>query len=175
MAVLLSLGQAACSPREPDTGGAAPAPMDTAGSGNLPAPGPDTSVATPPINSDPSKAPVDTPPPASAPSNQSGGGPRVSKQEYDGWRQYSVHCARCHGQDVLPNPVAANLLVSLGAGGPVDSPEKFSEIVSAGLPAKGMPAFKGVLTPDQISAIYAYVKGRADKRIPPGRPAQAQG
>jgi mono/diheme cytochrome c family protein len=34
----------------------------------------------------------------------------VSKIEYEGWRQYSVNCARCHGQDVLPNPVAANLL-----------------------------------------------------------------
>jgi hypothetical protein len=28
-------------------------------------------------------------------------------------------------------------------------------------PASGMPAFKGVLTPEQIKAIYAYVKGRA--------------
>jgi hypothetical protein len=35
-----------------------------------------------------------------------------------------------------------------------------------------MPAFKGVLSPEQTQAIYAYVKGRADKRIPAGRPAQ---
>ena len=99
----------------------------------------------------------------------------MSAGEYDGWRQYSVHCARCHGQDVLPNPVAANLLISLGPGGPIDSREKFAEIVSAGRPASGMPAFKGVLTPEQITAIYAYVKGRAEKRIPPGRPAQPVG
>jgi mono/diheme cytochrome c family protein len=174
MALLLSLGHTACGPRESQNGEAAPAPMDTAAT--VPAPGPDTSVATPPINPDPSKTTVDTPPAGVTPSSQSGvGGSRVSRQEYDGWRQYSVHCARCHGQDVLPNPVAANLLVSLGSGGPVDSPEKFSEIVSAGRPAKGMPGFKGVLTPDQISAIYAYVKGRADKRIPAGRPEQSRG
>src|SRR4051812_11102737 len=96
---------------------------------------------------------------------------KVTPEEYQGWRQYSVHCARCHGQDVLPNPVAANLLTSLAPGGPVDSPEKFSGIVTAGRQARGMPAFGNVLTPDQIKAIYGYVQGRAAKRIPAGRPA----
>ena len=174
MALCLSLASTACSPRESGSDEPAPAPMDT-GTADIPRAGPDTSVATPPINPDPSTATVDTPPAGAAPSNQSAGGPRVSRQEYEGWRQYSVHCARCHGQDVLPNPVAANLLISLGAGGPVDTPDKFSQIVAAGRPDKGMPAFKGGLTPEQISAIYAYVKGRADKRIPPGRPAETQG
>ena len=94
----------------------------------------------------------------------------MSQAEYDGWRQYSVNCARCHGQDVLPNPVAANLLVSLGPGGPIDSEQKFLQVVSEGRPERGMPAFKSILTPEQIRAIYAYVKGRAEKRIPAGRP-----
>ena len=102
-------------------------------------------------------------------------GPRVSSVEYEGWRQYSVQCARCHGQDVLPNPVAANLLVSLSAGGAIDSPEKFAQVVSEGRPHRGMPAFKKTVTPTQIRAIYAYVKGRADKRIAPGRPAKPSG
>jgi mono/diheme cytochrome c family protein len=92
--------------------------------------------------------------------------------EYEGWRQYSVNCARCHGQDVLPNPVAANLLVSLAATGPINSEQVFTQVVTDGRPHRGMPAFKGVLTPAQISATYAYVKGRADKRIPAGRPQQ---
>ena len=96
---------------------------------------------------------------------------KVTPVEYEGWRQYSVHCARCHGQDVLPNPVAANLLISLAPGGPVNSPEKFSSIVTAGRPARGMPGFGNVLTPDRIKAIYGYVQGGAAKRIPPGRPA----
>jgi mono/diheme cytochrome c family protein len=42
----------------------------------------------------------------------------------------------------------------------------------AGRPASGMPAFKDALTQDRIKAMYAYVKGRAEKRIPPGRPTR---
>jgi mono/diheme cytochrome c family protein len=106
---------------------------------------------------------------------ESGRGPRVSSVEYEGWRQYSVQCARCHGQDVLPNPVAANLLVSLAPGGPIDGPEKFAQVVSEGRPHRGMPSFKQTVTPAQIRAVYAYVKGRADKRIPPGRPEKPGG
>jgi mono/diheme cytochrome c family protein len=71
---------------------------------------------------------------------------------------------------VLPNPVAANLLVSLGPGGPMEAPETFTQVVSEGRPERGMPAFKSIMTPDQIKAVYAYVKGRADKKIPAGRP-----
>ena len=139
--------------------------------------GPDTAVATPPITpSDAPAAAVDTPPGARPEAGgQQGKAPQVSQAEYEGWRQYSVNCARCHGQDVLPNPVAANLLVSLAAGGPIDTPEKFTQVVSEGRPDRGMPAFKSILSQDQIQAIYAYVKGRADKRIPPGRPAAPKG
>jgi mono/diheme cytochrome c family protein len=73
---------------------------------------------------------------------------------------------------VLPNPVAANLLISLGPKGPIKSYEEFAKIVTAGRPATGMPAFKAILTPEQTRAIYAYVKGRAEGRIPAGRPAK---
>lgn len=146
----------------------------------------DTGVATPPITPAQSPAPVDTPPGAAQQADsgeaaaaqqadsgqQQGQAPQVSQAEYEGWRQYSVNCARCHGQDVLPNPVAANLLVSLAPGGPIDSPATFAQVVSEGRPHRGMPAFKGVLSPEQTQAIYAYVKGRADKRIPAGRPAR---
>jgi mono/diheme cytochrome c family protein len=81
-----------------------------------------------------------------------------------------VNCARCHGQDVLPNPVAANLLVSLGPKGPINTADKFFQVTSEGRSDRGMPAFKTLLKPDQINAIYAYVKGRAEGRIPAGRP-----
>jgi mono/diheme cytochrome c family protein len=169
---------AACLSRGSDTE-SGPAPVDS----GLPpvtidtAAGPDTAVATPPITPSEPRVPVDTPPatPQAQAGNQQGKGPQVSQTEYEGWRQYSVNCARCHGQDVLPNPVAANLLVSLAAGGPIDSPEKFAQVVSEGRPDRGMPGFKSTLNPEQIQAIYAYVKGRADKRIPPGRPAQPAG
>ena len=133
------------------------------------------SIATSPPLSQSSA--VDTPPATSQKpaGDQPKNAPKVSPTEYEGWRQYSVNCARCHGQDVLPNPVAANLLTSLAPGGPVDTPEKFSQVVSEGRPHRGMPAFKGTMSPDQIQAVYAYVKGRAEKKITPGRPAKPGG
>jgi polar amino acid transport system substrate-binding protein len=96
--------------------------------------------------------------------------PAVGDLEYEGWRQYNVHCARCHGQDALPNPVAANLLTSLAPDGPVADKGAFTKVVMEGRTARGMPAFKETVEPKQVEAMYAYLKGRAEKRIPPGRP-----
>ena len=184
LALILTCAFAACSrgAEETETTAGAPvdsapgqgarsdtlAPADTSGA-SLPRP----DVATPPITP-PAEAPQDTPPTtASAPAPQGGGaGPKVSQAEYEGWRQYSVNCARCHGQDVLPNPVAANLLISLGAGGPIDTEQKFFQVVSEGRPERGMPAFKDIMSAEQIRSVYAYVDSRAEKRIPPGRPAR---
>lgn len=101
-------------------------------------------------------------------SAQEGAG--VSALEYEGWRQYNVHCARCHGQDALPNPVAANLLTSLAPGGPAAEQGTFTAVVMEGRLDRGMPAFKEILEPRHVEAIYGYLKGRAEERIPPGRP-----
>jgi mono/diheme cytochrome c family protein len=182
---------AACTPREQTTDDTGPAPVDTAASvpiDTVSAPldtsvtvpvdsalVPDTAAATPPIIPPQSSTPLDTPP---AGAKQRTGGAqsgKITQAEYEGWRQYSVNCARCHGQDVLPNPVAANLLISAGPGGPMESEEKFVQVVSEGRPDRGMPAFKSILSPSQTQAVYAYVKGRADKRIPPGRPEPPAG
>jgi mono/diheme cytochrome c family protein len=162
---------------------AAPTTPDTLGTPTTPdtvsTPGPiDTSVATPPITP-PAEPGRDSPstgagqptPPAGAGGKSS---LKVSQLEYEGWRQYSVNCARCHGQDVLPNPVAANLLISVGPGGPMEDPARFFQVVSEGRPERGMPSFKDLLSPDQIKAIHAYVRGRAEGRIPPGRPERPQ-
>jgi mono/diheme cytochrome c family protein len=94
----------------------------------------------------------------------------VSDVTYEGWRQYNVHCARCHGQDALPNPVAANLLTSLAPGGPTADQKTFTTVVVDGRSNRGMPGFKESLEPSQVDAIYRYLKGRAEKQIPPGRP-----
>jgi mono/diheme cytochrome c family protein len=99
----------------------------------------------------------------------------VSDVEYEGWRQYNVHCARCHGQDALPNPVAANLLASLAPGGPAAEPATFTSVVSEGRLDRGMPAFKDIVEPRQVEAMRTYLKGRAEKRIPPGRPKRPAG
>jgi mono/diheme cytochrome c family protein len=182
LALAVSLEGCAGSARSSDDTAGAPAdtgtdaesrPDTNAVTDTLTQPGRLPSVATPPITP-PSEAALDTPPAgATPPSDQApgAGGPKVSQAEYDGWRQYSVNCARCHGQDVLPNPVAANLLISLGPGGPIGSDQEFFQVVNEGRLERGMPAFKTTLTPEQIRAIYAYVDGRAEKRIPPGRPA----
>jgi mono/diheme cytochrome c family protein len=95
---------------------------------------------------------------------------KVSEVEYEGWRQYNVHCARCHGQDALPNPVTANLLTSMAPGGPTADQEAFTTVVMDGRASRGMPGFKGSVEPAQVEAIFQYLKGRAEKRIPPGRP-----
>ena len=160
VALLFGLTQAGCNTRTPGVDDAAPAPLDS----GVP--------ITPP-----SPAGRDTPPAAAEagkPTEQGvkSGGLKVSRLEYQGWRQYSANCARCHGQDVLPNPVAANLLLSVGPKGSINSYEMFADIVTAGRPASGMPAFKQILNSEQIKAIYAYVKGRAEGRIPPGRPGR---
>ncbi|HEY7481891.1 MAG TPA: cytochrome c [Gemmatimonadales bacterium] len=99
-------------------------------------------------------------------------GAKVSAVEYEGWRQYNVHCARCHGQDALPNPVAANLLTSLAPGGPAADQKSFTTVVMEGRENRGMPALGKTVTPEQVNAMYAYLKGRAEKRIPPGRPKE---
>lgn len=99
-------------------------------------------------------------------------GAAVSAVEYEGWRQYNVHCARCHGQDALPNPVAANLLTSLAPGGPAAEQGTFTKVVISGRENRGMPAFEKQVTPEQVDAMYAYLKGRATKKIPAGRPKE---
>lgn len=99
----------------------------------------------------------------------------VSPAEYEGWRQYSAQCARCHGQDALPNPVAANLLESLAPGGPAADQAAFTKVVRDGREDRGMPGFGKTMEPGQIEAVYAYLKGRAENRIGPGRPKDPAG
>jgi mono/diheme cytochrome c family protein len=94
----------------------------------------------------------------------------ISAKVYEGWRQYSVHCARCHGQDVLGNPVTANLRESTAPGGPVAEEGPFTAVVAAGRPDRGMPGFQDQMTPEQMAAVYAYVRGRATGEVPAGRP-----
>jgi cytochrome c oxidase cbb3-type subunit 3 len=103
------------------------------------------------------------------------GEPAAQASVYEGWRQYSVHCARCHGQDVLGNPVAANLLESAAPGGPSADRETFVKVVRDGRPERGMPGLGDVMSPEQIEAVYVYVKGRAEKKVPPGRPKAPAG
>lgn len=96
----------------------------------------------------------------------------VSQDVYDGWKQFNLNCARCHGEDVSGTTIAPHLIVSLKPDGPINTKEIFVQTVCAGRPAKGMPAWCTLgLDMDKINDIYQYVKGRSDAKISPGRPA----
>src|SRR3954463_13026349 len=178
-ALLAGIVQSGCSPRAPAGEQAAPARDSPTNDSTVvrrdTVPSRTDTAGIRPHTTSPRRDTVRTQTDSVSGSQQEQGGFRVSPVEYEGWRQYSVQCARCHGQDVLPNPVAANLLASLAAGGGIDSPEKFAQVVSEGRPHRGMPSFRKTLTPAQMRAVYTYVKGRADKRIPPGRPQKPTG
>jgi mono/diheme cytochrome c family protein len=96
----------------------------------------------------------------------------VTQQVYDGWKQFNLNCARCHGEDVQGTTIAPHLVTSLKPDGPINTKELFVQTVCAGRPAKGMPAWCPLgLEMDKIEAIYSYVKGRSDGKIRTGRPA----
>ena len=96
----------------------------------------------------------------------------VSQEVYDGWKQFNLNCARCHGEDVQGTTIAPHLVTSMKPDGPINTKQLFVQTVCAGRPAKGMPAWCPLgLEMDKIEAIHAYVKGRSDGKIRPGRPA----
>jgi mono/diheme cytochrome c family protein len=96
----------------------------------------------------------------------------VSQETYDGWKQFNLNCARCHGEDALGTSFAPHLIVSLKPDGPIPTKELFMQTVCAGRPAKGMPSWcaLGMELPT-IEKIYSYVKARSDAKLAPGRPA----
>jgi mono/diheme cytochrome c family protein len=100
----------------------------------------------------------------------------VSQEVYDGWKQFNLNCARCHGEDVLGTTIAPHLIVSLKPEGPINTKEAFIQVVCAGRPDKGMPAWCPLgMDPGTIEKIYAYVKSRSDGKMSPGRPARKEG
>ncbi|HEY7614817.1 MAG TPA: c-type cytochrome [Gemmatimonadales bacterium] len=100
----------------------------------------------------------------------------VDQATYDGWKQFNLNCARCHGEDVLGTTIAPHLIMSLKPDGPINTKELFVQTVCAGRPAKGMPAWCALgMDPATINEIYAYVHGRSEGKIGPGRPALKAG
>lgn len=96
----------------------------------------------------------------------------VAQGVYDGWKQFNLNCARCHGEDALGTTIAPHLIVSLKPNGPINTKELFVQTVCAGRPQKGMPSWcaLGMELPT-IDKIYSYVKARSDAKLSPGRPA----
>jgi mono/diheme cytochrome c family protein len=100
----------------------------------------------------------------------------VSQGVYDGWKQFNLNCARCHGEDVQGTTIAPHLIMSLKPDGPINTKELFIQTVCAGRPAKGMPSWCALgMEMPTIEKIYSYVKGRSDAKLGQGRPALKPG
>ena len=100
----------------------------------------------------------------------------VSQGVYDGWKQYNLNCARCHGEDVQGTTIAPHLVTSLRPDGPINTKELFVQTVCAGRPAKGMPSWCALgMEMPTIEKIFLYVKGRSDAKLGQGRPALKPG
>ena len=167
MLVLVSCGRGepARDQQAPPTGAppaaapAAPPPAAPAAAVPATAPRPgaqDTTAAPPPLRDAYHTAPLDT----------------VDAMTYQGWKYYNLNCARCHGEDAMGTTIAPHLILSLKPDGPIPNKTIFGATVCGGRPEKGMPAWCTIgLTPGQIDTIYAYVKGRSDAKLHPGRPA----
>jgi mono/diheme cytochrome c family protein len=85
---------------------------------------------------------------------------------YQGWKWWHVYCYRCHGVDALGTTNAPNL---------TDPNEKFTRaefmrIVKTGKANTAMQSWSKLLDDKQIGEVYVYVRARAEKVLPPGRP-----
>jgi mono/diheme cytochrome c family protein len=93
-------------------------------------------------------------------------GNKVDAKTLNGWKTWrALACERCHGaeQEGLVGPALVESLKTL-------SKEDFHTLMMNGRPEKGMPPFH---TSQMVTAnwegLYAYLKGRSDGKIAPGR------
>ncbi len=94
---------------------------------------------------------------------------------YKAWQQYSLQCARCHGEDAQGSSFGPSLLHGLGPEGQVPTREEFLRILDGSRADKGMPsAEKMGLDSVYFDGLYDYLKGRSDGRFHGGRPARRE-
>lgn len=103
---------------------------------------------------------------ADTPPYQVSAGNKVDAHTLSGWRTWrALACERCHGaaQEGMVGPSLVGSLKVL-------SKEQFKEAVLKGRIEKGMPNFDGSkMVVENIDNLYAYLKGRSDGAIEPGR------
>ena len=97
--------------------------------------------------------------------------PKVTKEVFHGYQLFNSYCSRCHGTDATGGQLAPDLRRSLTSG--MKRPA-FASAVVTGKADKGMPAWEGFLSGDDIVHIYQYVKGRSLELVPSGRPPSLQ-
>jgi hypothetical protein len=98
-------------------------------------------------------------------------GNKVDSATMNGWRAWrALACERCHGAN-QEGMVGPSLIASLK----VLSKDEFKKTVLAGRAEKGMPNFDGAKqVVDNIDGLYAYLKGRSDGAIQPGKVTEIQ-
>jgi mono/diheme cytochrome c family protein len=93
-------------------------------------------------------------------------GNRVDAKTLAGWKTWrALACERCHGaeQEGLVGPPLVDSLKKL-------TKEDFRTTIMNGRLEKGMPPFSSSrMVSENWEGLYAYLKGRADGRILPGR------
>ncbi len=103
---------------------------------------------------------------AQSPVYQVHDGNKVDERTLAGWRAWrNAACERCHGpnQEGLTGPSLIASLKKLGRS-------EFDAVVAKGRPQRGMPGFDGSKqVMDSLDGLYAYLKGRSDGAIRPGR------
>ena len=93
-------------------------------------------------------------------------GNKVDAKTLEGWKTWrTMACERCHGakQEGLVGPSLIDALQRL-------TKEQFKDITLNGRPGTAMPGYKDSKTvTENIDNLYAYLKGRSDGAIKPGR------
>ena len=93
-------------------------------------------------------------------------GNKVDKVTLEGWRTWrALACERCHGarQEGMVGPSLIESMKRL-------SKEEFKQTLLKGRPEKGMHNFDGSkMVTENLDGLYAYLKGRSDGAIKPGR------
>jgi mono/diheme cytochrome c family protein len=93
-------------------------------------------------------------------------GNKVDAVTLQGWKTWrAMACERCHGpaQEGLVGPALIESMKKL-------TKAQFYETITKGRLEKGMPPFSGVETVTKNwEGLYAYLKGRSDGQILPGR------
>ena len=93
-------------------------------------------------------------------------GNKVDAKTLMGWKTWrALACERCHGaeQEGLVGPALVETLKTL-------SKEDFHTVMQNGRPEKGMPPFNtSQMVNENWEGLYAYLKGRSDGKIAPGR------
>ena len=93
-------------------------------------------------------------------------GNKVDAATLQGWKTWrALACERCHGaaQEGMVGPSLIESMKWL-------SKEQFHDRLMKGSPEKGMPPFSGSeMVNKNWEGLYAYLKGRSDGEIQPGR------